>query len=160
MRVHFGRPSILLLAGVMALTPAIKLCAQSQETASLTGTVTDSSGAVVPGATIELANPSTGKTYKAVSNSLGSYNIADITPGPGYKETVTANGFRTSELTGLYLNVGTTRSQNVKLTVGAVAETVIGGFMHSPSSNRDQGQPILADGQDVASRQGLVLPLI
>jgi len=124
MKLHFGRPFILLLAAVLALTPATRLRAQSQETASLTGTVTDSSGAVVSGANIELANPSTGKTYKAVSNSLGSYNIADITPGPGYKETVTASGFRTTELTGLYLNVGTTRSQNVKLTVGAVAETV------------------------------------
>ena len=123
MRVHLGRPFILLLVA-LALCSATKLRAQSQETASLTGTVTDSSGAVVSGANIELTNPSTGKTYKAVTNSAGSYTIADITPGPGYKETVTANGFRTTELTGLYLNVATTRSQNVKVVVGGVAETV------------------------------------
>ena len=102
-RVYIWRPFIFVLAAVLALTSAIKLRAQSQGTAALTGTVTDSSGAVVGGATVELANPSTGKVYKAVSNSLGSYSIADIAPGPGYKETVTANGFRTTELTGLYL---------------------------------------------------------
>jgi hypothetical protein len=124
MRAHFGRSFILVLAAVLALTSATKLRAQSQETASLTGTITDSTGAVVSGASIELANPSTGKTYKAASNSVGSYSIADITPGPGYKETVSANGFETTVLTGLYLNIGLTRTQNVKLTVGAVAETV------------------------------------
>jgi len=122
--MHFGRSFTLALAAVLAITSAIKLRAQSQETASLTGTVTDSSGAVVQGASVELVNPSTGKTYKAVTNSLGSYSIADITPGPGYNETVTANGFEKTKLTGLYLNVGATRSQNVKLTVGAVAVTV------------------------------------
>jgi hypothetical protein len=124
MRVHLGRSFIVVLVAGLALTTAIKLRAQSQETASLTGTVTDPSGAVVPGASIELANPSTGKVYRAVANSLGSYTITDITPGPGYKETVTATGYRTTELTGLYLNIALTRTQNVKLQVGAVSETV------------------------------------
>lgn len=124
MKMHFRRPSILVIAALLALASAQNLCAQSQETASLTGTVTDATGAVISGASIELANPSTGKVYKAVANSVGSYTIADITPGPGYKETVLREGFETTVLTGLYLNIGLTRTQNVKLTVGAVAVTV------------------------------------
>ena len=98
---------------------------QAQDTAaSLTGTVTDPSGAVVPGASVELVNPATGQSYKALTNSGGSYSIANITPGPGYNETVSRDGFETTVLTGLYLNVATTRTQNVKLAVGNVAQTV------------------------------------
>ncbi len=111
---------LFVLVGLLSCS----LYLSAQDTASLTGTVTDSSGAVIAGASVELANPSTGKTYKAVTNSLGSYSIADIPAGPGYTESVKANGFKTTDLTGLYLNVGVTRSQNVKLVVGAVAETV------------------------------------
>jgi len=61
MKMHFRRPSILVIAALLALASAQNLCAQSQETASLTGTVTDATGAVISGASIELANPSTGK---------------------------------------------------------------------------------------------------
>ena len=60
MNVYFRRPSILVIAALLALASAHNLCAQNQESASLTGTVTDATGAVIPGASIELANPSTG----------------------------------------------------------------------------------------------------
>jgi hypothetical protein len=96
----------------------------AQDAASLTGTITDSSGAVVPGAKVVLANKATDKSYQAVSNAGGSYTISNIAPGPGYTETVSRDGFQTVMLTGLYLNVATTRSQNVNLTVGNVTQTV------------------------------------
>jgi hypothetical protein len=96
----------------------------AQDAASLTGTVTDASSAVVPGASIVLANKSTNLSYKAVSSASGSYSISNIAPGPGYTETVSRDGFQTSVLTGLYLNVGVTRSQDVKLAVGSISETV------------------------------------
>jgi hypothetical protein len=106
----------LTLSGAMVL--------RAQDTASMTGTVTDTSGAVVPGATVELANPATGKVYKTLSGENGSYTFANVTPGPGYKETVSRDGFQTTLLTDLYLNVATTRTQNVKLAIGAVSQTV------------------------------------
>jgi len=112
----------LAVAALLALP--MTLGAQATGTASITGSVTDTTGAVIPGATIELSNPSTGQTYKGVSNQEGSYTIADIAPGPGYKETVSRSGFETTVLTGLYLNVGATRTQNVKLAVGAVSTTI------------------------------------
>src|ERR1035441_4864899 len=64
MKLYLWRPLILVIVASFTLTTAIKLRAQSQETASLTGTVTDASGAVVSGASIELTNPATGKVYK------------------------------------------------------------------------------------------------
>jgi Carboxypeptidase regulatory-like domain len=115
----------LAFVALLLLAPATKSPAQATTSmASITGTVTDLTGAVVPGAIVELSNPATGQNYKTVTNQEGSYTIADITPGPGYKETVSRDGFETTVLNGLYLNVAVTRSQNVKLAVGSVAETV------------------------------------
>ena len=111
---------LLTLALAVVSAPLLN----AQDAASLTGTVTDASSAVVPGANIVLTNKSTNLTYKAVSSSNGSYSIANISPGPGYTETVSRDGFQTTVLTGLYLNVGVTRSQDVKLAVGSVSETV------------------------------------
>ncbi len=90
----------------------------------MVGTVTDASGAAVPGATVELANPATGKSYKTVTGQNGGYAFPNVSPGPGYKETITRDGFQTTVLTGLYLNVATTRTQDVKMQVGAVSTTV------------------------------------
>ena len=113
-------------AALLTLALAV-ICASplhAQDSASLTGTVTDSTGAVVPGAKITLANKSTNLSYQTLSNATGSYAISNIVPGPGYTETVSRDGFQTTVLTGLYLNVAVTRSQNVKLAVGVFSETV------------------------------------
>jgi hypothetical protein len=111
-----------VLALIALLTCSVYLSAQ--DTATVVGTVTDTSGAVVPGASIELSNPATGRVYKTVSGANGGYTFTNVTPGPGYKETVSRTGFEKTVLTDLYMNVATTRTQNVKLTVGAVSETV------------------------------------
>jgi Carboxypeptidase regulatory-like domain len=98
---------------------------RAQDTAaSLAGTVTDASGAVVAAAKVELVNPATGQTYSGITNASGTYAIGNITPGPGYTETVTREGFQKTVLTGLYLNVAATRTQNVTLAVGTVSQTV------------------------------------
>ncbi|HUN85636.1 MAG TPA: TonB-dependent receptor [Terracidiphilus sp.] len=96
----------------------------AQDVASITGTVTDQSGAVVPGVSVTLENPSTSVSYKALTNSLGSYTIQNVQPGPGYKITFSASGFSPTVITGLYLNVSATRTQNARLQVGNTAQTV------------------------------------
>ncbi|MGB6831670.1 MAG: carboxypeptidase-like regulatory domain-containing protein, partial [Terracidiphilus sp.] len=111
----------LLTLALAVLTSALL---HAQDSASLTGTVADASGAVVPGAKITLANKSANLSYQAVSNATGSYTISNIAPGPGYTETISHPGFQTTVLTGLYLNVGATRSQNVNLAIGTVSQTV------------------------------------
>ena len=96
----------------------------AQDLASITGVVTDISGAVIPKANIVLTNDSTSVSYKAVTNSLGSYTIANVAPGPGYKIMFSAANFKTVVITGIYLSVTATRTQNAKLTVGAQSQTV------------------------------------
>ena len=90
----------------------------------MTGEVTDTSGASIPGAQVDLVNTTTGAAYKAVSNGSGSYTLSNLPPGPGYKATFTASGFRPEVISGIYLNVDSTRTQNAKLQVGANTQTV------------------------------------
>src|ERR1700761_485317 len=125
-RVHLGSRFLsLAVVALLALVSTTPSKAQTTaSTASITGTVTDSTGAVIPGAAVELSNPATGKSYKTVTNQEGSYTITDVTPGPGYKETASHDGFETTVLNDIYMNVGVTRSQSVKLVVGSVAQTV------------------------------------
>ncbi len=96
----------------------------AQDQASITGTVTDPTGAVIPAVSVTLENPSTGVSYKTTTNAQGSYTFTSVKAGPGYRITFEAAGFKTTTVTGLYLNVSTTRTQNGKLTVGAAAQTV------------------------------------
>jgi hypothetical protein len=97
---------------------------RAQDAAAVTGVVTDQSGAVIPGATVALMSTATGKIYKAVSGDNGAYTISNVPPGPSYKETVSRDGFETTVLSGIYMNVGVVRSQNVKMSVGAVSQTI------------------------------------
>ncbi len=92
--------------------------------ASLTGTVTDVTGAAIPGATIVVSNASTGQSYKAVSAGNGTYTISNISPGTGYNETVSRSGFATQAVNDIALNISTTRTQDFKLLAGEVSVTV------------------------------------
>ena len=106
----------------LVLSTQIQLSAQGS--ASITGVVSDATGAVVPDVSVVLVNVTTSMTYKATTNSLGSYLINSVAPGPGYKITYSRDGFQTSTITDLYLNVSNTRTQNVVLKVGANSQTV------------------------------------
>ncbi len=110
----------------LVLIFALVLSAQvyGQAVASITGSVTDSSGAVIPGASVTLENTTVSFKYQAVTNSIGTYTIQNVQPGPGYKITVQAAGFKMAVITGLYLNVSATRTQDVTLHIGAEAQSV------------------------------------
>ncbi|MBS1803855.1 MAG: carboxypeptidase regulatory-like domain-containing protein [Acidobacteria bacterium] len=96
----------------------------AQSFASITGTVTDQTGAVVSNVSIVLENSGTGDEYKATTNSEGSYTISNVKPGPGYQITFKGEGFNPLVITGLYLNVNATRTQNGKLVVGGGQQSV------------------------------------
>jgi hypothetical protein len=110
----------LLLVFVVVF--AVQLNAQDHS--AIAGTVTDPTGAVVPGVQVTLTNPSTGSAYRAVTSSLGAYMIQNVSPGPGYKITFEGAGFKPVTITDLYLNVSATRTQNAQLVVGAAAQSV------------------------------------
>jgi len=95
-----------------------------QETrATLTGRVTDPSGAIVPGAQITVIQTNTGTLTNVLSNSAGEYTVPFLAPGP-YTVSVAAPGFEKYVHTGITLEVEQTVTENVKLALGATTQTV------------------------------------
>jgi hypothetical protein len=95
-----------------------------QSTTSLRGTVTDPTGAVVPGASLTLTNLATQATRETTSDESGSYVFPQLIPGP-YQLRVSSAGFHDVLIDELRLLVNQPVTQNVRFeTLGAVAETV------------------------------------
>lgn len=107
----------------------------AQTSAAMTGIVTDTAGAVVPDATVTLVNSKTGLKFTAVSDSTGSYRFTNVPAGPGYKATVERSGFATQIIQDLYLNVGITRTQDVKLTAGTSVQVEVSAKNHEVTLN-------------------------
>ena len=108
---------------VVALTcTALLAPAQNSNSADLRGTVTDASGAVVPGVNVTILNTDTGFTLDLVTNAAGIYDAVSITPG-NYKVTFTGSGFQTLVRDGIDLTVGTA-TVNGQLTVGATQQQI------------------------------------
>ena len=93
---------------------------RAQDNASMTGTVTDATGAVIPGATVTLTNPSQGLSYTQTTSGQGSYRFANIQPNSGYTATFSHAGFADRLVKNLTLTVGTTRTQDAQLGAAGV----------------------------------------
>ncbi len=91
--------------------------------ASVAGTVSDESGAVIPGASVTLINVARGQEQEIQSNEAGNYAYPDVTPGV-YTIRVSNEGFETQEITDLEVVVGARAVANVELKVGAVTNVV------------------------------------
>src|SRR5271166_4569958 len=115
-----------MTAKLFLLVVAVLLSAQlkAQDVASITGIITDQTGAVVPGVTVTLQNPQTGAVYTTVSNAEGSYTLSEVKPGPGYTIEFKHEGFKPLAVSGIYMNVDATRTQNARLSVGTEQQTV------------------------------------
>src|SRR6185436_2064597 len=113
---------MLVLVPLCALWPT---AAHAQQTASgIAGTVRDTSGAVLPGVTVEAASPALiEKVRSVVTNGEGRYNIVDLRPGT-YVVTFSLTGFSSVRREGIELTAGFTASVNGDLQVGAVTETI------------------------------------
>jgi Carboxypeptidase regulatory-like domain len=91
---------------------------------ALSGVVKDSSGAVLPGVTVEASSPVLiEKTRTAVTDSAGLYRVTELPPGT-YKVTFTLTGFATVVRDGVELTGASVTTINADLRVGAVAETI------------------------------------
>jgi len=115
----------LLWAGMVTILLLI-LSGQgfAQDTnASLTGTVSDPSGAVVPGAKLTLTGEATGFQVNFEANESGEYSFRNLTPGK-YDLSVTAQGFQGSVRKGIELAVSQAARVDVKLTLGQSDQTV------------------------------------
>jgi hypothetical protein len=112
--------SVFFVAGYL-LTAGI-LVAQSDR-GTLTGTISDPAGAVVPNAPIQARNVETGVTYESASSTTGNYTIPQLPVG-AYELTVTVPGFKKYIRTGLAVGVAQTLRVDVGLEVGSAAESV------------------------------------
>src|SRR2546429_595349 len=97
--------------------------ALAQSTASISGLVKDTSGAVLPGVEVTVTQTETGLKRSAVTNETGSYTLTNLPIGP-YRFEASLPGFRTYAQTGIVLQVNDNPAINVILEVGQVAETV------------------------------------
>jgi len=98
--------------------------ALAQDTASITGTITDPSGAAIPNAKVELTNSEHGISRSGTSNSSGDFLFASLPIG-SYDLTVTAEGFKKYQAKGVVLRVADKARINVALQVGTIATEVV-----------------------------------
>src|SRR5438874_938237 len=91
--------------------------------ATLSGTVNDPSGAVVPNAQVSARNTATGVTRAATTDSAGFYSIPNLLPG-NYEVTVTATGFSTAVQSNVDLAVGAQQQLNVGMKIGETTQKV------------------------------------
>src|SRR5580692_6598353 len=117
--------ALFSLLAVGAIIFSLSLAGMAQElAATLTGTVTDASGAVVANATVSVHNDDTGVDERQVPTSnTGSFNITNL-PAGRYTVTVKNSGFQTYLAKGVILNVAEKHTLDVQLQTGKVAETV------------------------------------
>ena len=109
-----------LAAGAVLLTST--LCAQS-ERGSLSGTVTDSSSAVVQGARVLVTAGDTNTAFNALTGATGEFNVPNLQVGP-YTVRVDKEGFKPSLLTGVSVNAGINSHFDIQLEVGAAQQVV------------------------------------
>lgn len=122
---------------------------------TITGIVSDSAGATVPGATVTVTNVATNSTSTGITNAEGIYVIPQLQPGT-YKIRVEKTGFKAAEITQLALVAGSTASANISLTIGAVNETVeVAGSLSSQVQTENARST-----SQVAAKQIDQLPLV
>src|ERR1044072_9591011 len=109
----------LIVAALLAPTPAV-----AQNTGSISGTIIDNTGQVVPGPTLTLLNEATSDGRTMLSGSHGEFAFRAVEPG-SYTVKVELAGFRTLQLKGNVLNAsGTLDLGSLKLDIGALTEGV------------------------------------
>ena len=112
----------LVAVGFFVSTPSLR--AQSAGTGALTGTVTDTTGAVVPNVTVVLTSAETNQARTVTTGADGVYRFALIPPG-SYKVRFTAAGFKTAEVGSVTIAVTETPVLDRTLEVGAQSEQVL-----------------------------------
>jgi hypothetical protein len=117
-------PFAVAVLVVISLLPAVPAAAQAVGTGTISGTVTDASGSVLPGVTVEATSPALIEGTRSVTtNESGRYSIVNLRPGT-YAVTFSLQGFTKSRREGLELTSEFTANVSPQLSVGAVSELV------------------------------------
>ena len=112
-----------IIALNLTLTLCLTTAAWAQDEATIVGTVSDTSGAVIPGAKVTVANPEKGFIRETKSNSAGDYTVAKVPIG-NYQITAEASGFQKLLRTGISLNGGQTLRVDLQMTLGQVTQQI------------------------------------
>jgi hypothetical protein len=115
--------SVARLLAIVILVSSWVATGRAQTEGGITGTVTDSSGAAVPGASVTVTNTATRGTRETTTNAQGLYTFPSLPPG-NYVVKVELQGFKTAEIASFKVDVQQTVRRDVALQIGAVAETV------------------------------------
>src|SRR5437762_7389279 len=113
----------LLVPAIALVCAAAPARAQGSFFTSLSGTVVDSSGGVIPGADVKIKNTGTGAEFNTVSASDGGFTVPSL-PGGAYSVTVSLMGFKTATLNEVTLNAAIPATVKVVLSVGTLEENV------------------------------------
>ena len=110
----------LAFAALLAFMPAL----HAQTTATLSGTVTDASGAVIPGAQVTVTNEADGSVRNVTTDGSGFFSFPALDPG-SYSVKASAKGFNAKQITGVILHAGDQRGvAAIALAVGTAQQTV------------------------------------
>ncbi|MFC5864222.1 carboxypeptidase regulatory-like domain-containing protein [Acidicapsa dinghuensis] len=120
--LYLRRPEVPISTVAMS-TPQTHQAAEESGPGVLRGTVTDTSGAVIPGAIVTATSPATGANAVAQTSSNGQFTFASLAPG-FYNLTINANGFQTSIRRNILVGATNSPTVNAALTVGSASETV------------------------------------
>ena len=152
-RLRLVNLAVLMATISIGLTFVSTLHAQTRSSsASLSGTVSDPSGARIPKAMVKLTNPQNGVSRAFTTGSTGEFSFALI-PAGTYTLEASATGFKTSRQTGIVLNVGDSVTEGLDLSIGATEQITVsesGPLLQTEDSNVST---------EVSSKQVQELPL-
>jgi hypothetical protein len=143
------RGALAILAASLFCTAAV---AQTNK-GGIAGTVSDRSGAVVPGATVTVTSIGTGETVRLTTSEKGSYSAPQLDPVE-YRVTVEMSGFRKAVVPRVKVDTATTMTVNVRLDLGDLTSEVT-VTAETPLINAESG----THGQTISERQIVEMPL-
>ena len=114
---------VIVIAAAILIYMTVPIHAYAQASGQINGTVTDASGGVLPGVTVEATNAGTGAVRTAVTGADGLYTIPLLPPG-NYTVKASLQGFRTSQREGVRVTVSETARVTFQLEVGQLTETI------------------------------------
>ncbi|MGH9533862.1 MAG: TonB-dependent receptor [Terriglobales bacterium] len=118
---------------------ALPLTAQTLDTATIRGVVTDPSGAAVPAAVVVASNGQTGARYTGLTSAHGRFRLADLPIAGVYTLTAAHTGFATATATGLRLSAGQTAMLTLKLNLaGQTAQVTVTGALGTVNAREPQ----------------------
>jgi len=123
-------------------TIALVLCAHApafaQTSGSITGTVVDTTGGVLPGTTVTATHVPTGTKYETQSDASGAFELPNVRVGGPYSVTAQLSGFEDLTQTDIYINLGTAALVRFQLRLQAITDTVTVVAQINPIINPDR----------------------